>query len=150
MTQLCVQLRVPVANFLLPITCSIAYHNPYWVRNTIVRRYMICSFLYDKYPKIRCLQRLTINSSCPSCLWAAAMREAKQLLTNCTQLTNITSGTMKILKYQPCLSMAPSSVLRQGLHSLLCAPCRALNTKPYSAQFWYFNIFLVPKCILRS
>ena len=53
-------------------------------------------------------------------------------------------GPRKRLKYQPCLSMASSSVLHQGLRSLLCAPWCALNTKPYPAQFWYFNLFLVP------
>ena len=30
--------------------------------------------------------------------------------------------------------MVPSSVLRQGLRSLLCAPWRALNTNPYPAH----------------
>jgi hypothetical protein len=39
-------------------------------------------------------------------------------------------------------------MLRQGFRSLLCAPCRVLNTKPYPTQFWYFNIFQVPNLII--
>ncbi len=48
--------------------------------------------------------------------------------------SNQSLGILQRLNYQSCLSMAPSSVLRQGLHSPLCAPLRALNTKPYPAQ----------------
>jgi|GEM_PF-2740822 len=55
-------------------------------------------------------------------------------INDCLQIVGL--GILQRLNYQHCLFMAPSSVLRQGLHSPLCAPWRALNTKPYPAQFW--------------
>ena len=65
---------------------------------------------------------------------------------------------MKRLKYQPCLSITPSSAWRQELRSLLCGPWRTpvsgtgqvLNTKPYPAQARYFNLFLAPNDMFKN
>ena len=41
-------------------------------------------------------------------------------------------GTLQRLKYQPCLSMAPSSALRQGLHTTSMRPLARLEDEALS------------------
>ena len=47
------------------------------------------------------------------------------------------------MDYQPCLSMASSSVLRQGLRPAM-RPLVRLEYETLSGAQWYFNLFLVP------